>query len=320
MRGSLIAIVFSFVVFTACGSGSVRPDICDGTNPNGCPAASQANYPTAEFVACGKAWHGLGTCFVKRGELLDSVGLEIQGYSRGTVRLVSQDCFIDETLRYENSQRVRMGLSGIADQSCLLSFVITPEFDPNQAEGVIIRSFKGHLWVGVREQEDVSIEFISKIPEGGDAEIRVPVGTPGLHRVVFRGCDIGFDKCIESKDGMIGIHLSEIGPKPGMKRCILQGGIEDGGQNKFITWMIWGYDKKFVPLPIPVVEFDKNKINIIGDPNVSVVSLDEEWRLKNIARFKFDPMTPHIVRLLTVGGRSVFGIWNIDRRSFEWMQ
>lgn len=320
MRGSLIAVIFSFAVLTACGSGNVRPDICDGTNPNGCPAASQANYPTAEFVACGKAWHGLGTCFLKRGELLDSVGLAIQGYNRGTIRFVSQDCFIDETLRYENNQRVRIGLSGVSNQSCLLSFVVTPEFDPGQTEGVIIRSFKGHLWLAVREKEDVSVEFISKTPEGGDAEIRIPVGSPGLHRVVFRGCDVGFDEAVEAIDGTISIRLQQVIPSIGLKRCILQGGVEDSDRNKFITWMVWGYDKNFVPLPIPVIEIYKNRISIIGDPNVSVISLDEEWKLKNIARFKFDPMTPHVVRLLTVGGRSVFGIWNPDRRSFEWIQ
>ena len=320
MRYSLVVLIVGLFTVMGCGSGKIRPDVCDGTSQTGCPAASQANYPTAEFYACGKAFHGLGVCFVERGELLDTVAISIQGYNSGTIRIVSQDCFLDDDLRYEGNQRVRIGLPGVARESCLLSFVISPEHDSEETSGIVIRSFKGHLWISVKDKDDQTFGFTSKVAEDGDAEVAIPVASPGAHRIAFRGCGVSFDQSVDADGGFVRVTLKQLLPHLLIQRCVLQGGVEDASGPVFVSWMVWGYDKRFIPLPRPAISFDGDKLKVSADRNVSVISLDSGYKLDTSAEFKFDKTKFHTLRLLTVGGRSVLGFWSVQQGAFTWMQ
>lgn len=317
MRTLLIVLMLLFV--SGCRSGRIRPDVCDGTNPNGCPYAAQANYQTVEFSACGYSWNGLGTCFVEKGKSLDSIELSIQGYHKGAIRVTSKTCeVIDEDVRYENSQRVRIGLYGEAKESCVIGFALMPEYDDEETSAVVIRSLKGFLWVSVTEQGDETFGAVSKVAEGGDAVLRVPVAADGDYRVAFRGCGTAFDKTITASGGLVEVRVRDLIPTLGIQRCYFAGGVERGGAVKYVSWLVSGYDKRFIPLPIPVVKFDGEKINVSADKNVSVIALDGSFKLDTSAEFKFKRQEAHVLRALTVAGRVAVGYWLPKEQRFVW--
>lgn len=295
--GALLAVFFA-----SCGGPTLRPD-----------PILPANYPTAEFTAGGRRWHGLGVVLIPRGKPLDTVGFSVQGYVDGTIRLVSEKCAIDELFRYAGSVDTPYSLPGRADQSCLLSIVTLPEYPGEKDAGVPIRSFKGALWIRVVDDGEEVRAFQSKVSELTDASIDLAL--PGAARVhaIFRGCGTKFESDLPVSGDQLTLKLSQLFPdlKPTSNQCVLSGRVDiDHDHSFYVTWMVWTYGKDYVPLSVPSVAYKDGKLKVSADQNATVIWLDNDLRYNISETFKFDPSKPHLLRVLTTGGRSVIGSWN----------
>lgn len=307
------ALVVVLALLSGCGA-SLRPD--------GVALSSiQANDPRAEFVACGKLWAGLGYCPVNRGTAIDSaVALEIQGYYAGTIRVVSTTCDVDDSLRYSGSQRVRYFIQGRATQSCVVTFTVSPEYPDEEKSGIVVNSFKGQLLVQVVDPGYPEHYKITRMPLGFDDQFDIPAELPQEYQVEVRGCGTKFSKKITPTNGSIAIKVSDL-LVPGsdadyVRGCIFRGGITGG---TMFSWMVWVYDPKYAPLPKPAIEFDKATLKVTGSDAVSVVALDGGFVVNRGAQFKkFDKTQPHVLRLLTVKGRSAIGQWVPAQGGFTW--
>lgn len=292
-RNTALSILIG-VLFSSCGTPNLKPDPVQPTN-----------YPTAEFTACGERWVGLGACAIRKGERFDSIDLAIQGYAQGTMQVVSEACAIDDVFRYSSNQSVKYSLDGNVDHSCLLSIIVLPEFPSEDKAGVPIRSFKGQLWVRVIEQSDTVKLFETKIPQGLDANIEL--GSESAH-LVFRGCGVEYDADKPAINGKLVIKLSDLfADLKQIRSCVLSGRMDIGSESTYLTWMVWSYDEKYIPLSTPSTVQSKKKISVIADEAVSVLWLDDDFRYSRETEFDFDPTKPHILRALTIGGRSVVG-------------
>ena len=302
-------IVFLAVFLSGCGH-NLRPD-------TSLPSI-QANYPTAEFRACGKVWHGLGACEILEGEPLDRVDLKIQGYYKGTVRIVSADCQIDDTFRYDNNALIHYSIAGSGSKSCVVSFVVSPEYPNEATSAIVIHSLKGYLFVRVSKPDEHWEFYRARVPESGVGHLVMPLELNQPARVLASGCGMKFDRVVQPEGGNIVLSYSDIIGPITVKGCILQGLLIDGAVQRFFTAMVWGYDKRYVPLATPVVSEDGGKIRVDGGSEVSVVSLDALYRISNKGSFKFDKTKNHVLRILTVAGRSKLGIWAAGGDRWEW--
>lgn len=284
-----------------------------------------ANFPTAEFSACGKLWRGLGICVLERGADLASVELEIKGYFDGAVKIDSTDCNLDELVRYSKHQSVRPRLIGPAAESCLISFVVSPEFPNEASQGIKVNSLVGHLWLTVELPGETWGSYLSKVRAGKESSIRVELGEKqgeSAHAIFF-GCDSTYETdLVVDAYGAIDLKATQIlGRAIAKESCILEGGIIIGKNQYMLTWMIWGYDEHFLDLPDPLVTLSNGKLTLKGDQNVSALSLDDSWSICNEHTIKkFDPAKPHIARALTVNGRSALGVWSPEKKEFSWIR
>jgi hypothetical protein len=73
-----------------------------------------------------------------------------------------------------------------------------------------------------------------------------------------------------------------------------------------------------VQLPEPVIDFKGNKIKITADGQVSVLSVDSQFKINNVGTFDWDISQDHVIRLITVRGRTLFGVYDSIERDIKW--
>lgn len=297
-------LLLSMLLLLASGcAGKLRPDTT--------MLATKANYPTAEIHACGQRFVGIGICPIVRGSAI-TVG--VQGYYQGSVRIDSQRCNLAVSQRYAGSGEIKQTIT--PTDSCLIDFVVSPEYPREDKSGLVIGSLKGRLYVKVLDPGNSYQTLVSKIPVGTSAvfAIRTPETTDT--RVVFRGCDTGFDKTVTLTGGTLPVTSSELLDVKTPVSCVFEG-VALGVVPARLGWQAWWYDPAFNPLPTPAVTINGNKIKVVGDPGVSIIALNQKYVIDREATFKnFDPTKPNILRLLTVGGRLALGQWN--GKEFVW--
>jgi len=81
--------------------------------------------------------------------------------------------------------------------------------------------------------------------------------------------------------------------------------------------MIWVYNEKYTPLSVPEIEFDGANLEIDADSEVSVVSVDREYKMDNDGEFLVHPMDYHTARVLSVK-RSRSGFWDPEEGEWKW--
>lgn len=316
----ILTLLGVFLTFALAGCGkNLRPDIVI--------PATQAKYPSAEFYACGKIFNGLGECDVDEGQELNSIDLKIQGYYKGTVKF-SSNCELDSALplsvRYSKNSIVPFHLPGPAIKTCGVSFVISPEYPNEQDQKLVIHSFKGHLLLKVKIPGTKWVGLSTKVKAGiGPSDVfKIKLNTNDEKvDVSFRSdrCEVNKDDLeLDVNEGSVTVKLRELLSEVKIKTCILNGVVFTSEEAIRVSWFIAGYDPKFIPLPIPVTEINENKIKILADDNVSVISLDDTYYIDREIEIEFDITKQHIIRILTIGGRLALGIW-IPEKGFEWM-
>lgn len=330
--GRAAAAVIFAVSLSLLGCASLRPDSVK-------IPAIEANYPTAEFSACGQSWHGLGICVLESGEDLSKVALSIQGYYLGSVR-IANNCKSDQSLpdavNYTNSSAIPYALPGKAETSCGISFIVSPEFPKEKDQPIVIHSFVGHLYIKVLKPGQKWFGFTSKVVSAPDPldTISVAVNSPEAVPFFFESgnCSVKIEGTFPATNGVVVIPLKALLPIVPNKTCILNGAILDGATPIRLSWFVAGYSTEFTPLALPSltvepgVEFDGftfkhiERLKVLGDDNVSIVSMDSLYKIDRTATFPFNRNIPHVLRMLTVAGRSVLGFWDPKKGEWGWKQ
>jgi len=295
-------LLFCFFLLMSGCSTTLRPDLS-------LPAA-EAGYPTAEFYAGGNLFHGLGSVVAARGSPLSDVNLEVQGYFSGVIRVDSAACGVSESVVYSNSSRVKITLPGVAVASCLLDILVSPSYpEKNNKTNERTYQFKGQLAVKVLGKQDPWIGYSTKLRADGDEPVIIDVGAPGQYHLVFRGCSSKYDEMLRTPSSTIKAQFKAVVPaKNKDPHCLLEGFIErvdKWSPPVRLSWQVWRYSSDFLPLPIPSVTAGSwGRVSVEGDPSVSVISLDDEYKVNYKAEFYFDDKAPHTLRVFTVKGRS----------------
>lgn len=305
-------VVITTVLFLIGCSGKLRPD------PS--ISAIEANYPTLEIDACGKKWHGLAMCGLQKDESYSKINLKIQGYNEGTLRVDSKNCNLDFSINYTNNQSIPIHVPGSINRNCIISFTLSPKFPNEQDTAIQIYSIRGHVAINLI---DVTAwqRGVRKVSGNFSSELSLFSGF-GESVVLMEGCGKSYKKkFIADNSGLITIELADAIHFPyDIGTCIIEGfltseELEDFSFNIFVA----KYDSNFTPLPFPVITRDR-KLNVEGDESVSIINLDDKIVVDRVASFKFDETLPHTLRLLTVKGRTVIGVWNLNNKIWELQQ
>jgi hypothetical protein len=279
--------------------------------------AMDANYLSAEFTACGQHFDGMGICTVEAGQDFSQVALGVQGYYQGDVRFTT-DCVSTsdplDSILYSNSNQVIYPLTGQAIVSCGISFVVSPQYPNEKNETFVIHSFEGELYIKVVPVGQKWLGFKNKVTAGANPSevLQLPTAFP-TSEVLFEGCGIKYDQVISAINGVLYVPLKAVLPTVPQQTCVMSGAYWQGNDAIRLTWMIDGYDSKFISLPIPNVSQSGNSLKVQGDDNTSVIALDAQYSVDNSGSFKFNPKVSHTLRLLTIGGRSMIGDYSASK-------
>lgn len=298
-------LLFFFIILLGC-AGKLRPDPIP-------VSAIDANYPTAEIVAEGQRFNGLGILYVKPGTAMSTLGIYLQGYYKGTFTIDSSKCKIHDKFRYDGFTLHKISLTGTFKESCFLDIVASHEWPKESSSGIEISAVKGRIWLVSKK----ALTKVSKSHEFETTGIEIPVSGESA-RVVFRGCSSTFDKRIEAFDHIVTALLDDVIEITGHARCGLVGAAVDNTTKTAIYWMAWIYNVAFEALPVPVIARGKRKIDIEADPGVSIISLGNTFEISNKASFKMDWSKPYVLRLITVKGRLLIGEWNPSKEEWLW--
>lgn len=284
----------------------LSPSCVTALRPDPSPPAVDANFPTAEFWAQDRLFHGLGEVSLTRGQPLSAAALKVQGYYKGVIRVDSDGCKIAQSWNYVKHELKTVELHGVAETSCLVDIIVMPTYPGEDGGGERVFEYKGQLFIKVLDDNKDWYGAHTAVKAGNDAGLAIPMGAEvGPNRVVFRGCDINFDRFYPVEKGVINVKLSELGKSVAQRRCVVEGFVQLGNGNvKRVSWHVWTYGIEFAPLPLPSIEVDGDHIVVSSDPPVSAISMDDEYQPGPEAKFRFDDKITHVLRLLTTKGRS----------------
>lgn len=322
----LIQILFILTAAAGCGTLSKLRE--DPVIP-----AAVANYPTLEFRACGQVFHGQGVCYLQKGQAFDSVELRVQGYYQGTGRVVSQACKLDYTFTYKDSELVRINLpNSEPEKNCAVNITLSPEYPKEWRSGIEVHSLIGVLGVRLQSGQETWVGETRRLTGNWKSNLALRVGPANKSaRVVMRGCGVAYDRVLQAENDTLYVPLEQAVKRAERASCVLEGvALAFGGDFTF-TVIVTQYatelplDPKwkgfgFGPLAIPVAEMRSSSIKLTGSDQVSIVSVDDDHKVASKGSFNFDKREFHIIRLITVKGRTVLGVWEPGSQEVEWNQ
>lgn len=304
----IFAVLLLVLAVVGCGKGNLRQDPV-------WPVPFDAEYPTAEIQACGMV-HDLGhaLCAVERGQPYNQVKLGVYVYYKGTVKVASRDCDLDEEFTYDQTGVLPINIPGGAGKNCNITVTVQPKF-PKEENGVKIHSLKGMLFIRVLEKTNKNWKgFAEKIAgKNFSATITMWVGKQDSDvEVNVGGCgSAGYKAVARPVDGFVEFEVEDVLPADmPLKTCTMEGYVRSKVFKDFLfNVLISKYDERMTPLPIPAVKIDGKKIIITADSAVSVIAVNDKYELSNEVKLDWKADQVNTVRLLTVSGRSVVGIW-----------
>jgi hypothetical protein len=282
-------------------------------------AATDANYPSLEMRACGKTWHGDAVCALEKGQSLNSVAFSFQGYAIGSYRIYSKSCAIDQSATYKENEEIKVSIPGIAKESCVVTVTMAPAYPDEYNPGIKLYSFRGSLAIKVKDHEDW-LGFTKKVTGNFKSSLELNIGGDADVKLVMDGCGKLYSKTVKNEGGVVTAPLHEAFQATEPKTCVLDAAVISPEFEDFLfDVMISYYDGKFTPLSIPAVVLQDNKLKVTALGVVSVISLDDKFEFETEAEFDFDPNQDHILRTLTVKGRSALGLWSKTQQKWEWL-
>lgn len=312
------------VLLTGCGTPQLKED----------PVipAIKANYPTLEFWACSKLWHGLGVCYIEPDQPHTSVNLRVQGYYKGTGRIYSQTCEIDKTFTYTENQLIPIEIPELEPgRNCLVNVILSPEYPKEWRSGIAIWSLKGMLAIRVRHGDEDWSGHVRRLTGRWKSQLDLQVGPHKAARVAIRGCGVKYDKKLGVDNGWLRIELSEAYRRE-VGDCVAEGvALISGVRDTTFSVLTAQYatelpldpdwrDFGFIPLAIPVWTLNGSTLKVTAQEAVSIISLNDKYEIDNEAKFSFDRKRTNILRLITVKGRTVLGVWYPGSQDWEWYQ
>ncbi len=308
-----IALLF---LFASMGCSHIRPDPV-------LPPSIEAQYPSLEIQACGQLPDELGMvlCPVVKGEPLSRLNFRVMGYYKGTIKVASKECEIDESISYEGTGLVQIPLRGTAEKSCVASVTVSPQFPREEKSGIKIHSLRGHLVVRVLPAGQQWVGFARKVTGDFSSGLRMWVGPQESVLVLVAGCGQSvYNEVHQVVDGFLDLNLSSLVPKVmPIQVCVLEGAVvSQDYQDLLFSVAVANYDPRYTSLPIPSTRVEKGKLYVNADNAVSAIALNEEYRLNNKGSFKFDPQVTNYLRLLTVAGRALLGVWLPEQQVWQW--
>lgn len=288
-------LLLAFFFFSVAGCGGAKINV-DRSIP-----ATQANYPTAEFRACGRLWHGLGGCQLKTGQSLDDLNIEVQGYYSGMVRIIGtgDECQFDEVVSYSNNSVIPVHIPKKIQTNCTIGFLVSPQIPHAKDQPVVIRSFMGFLRIRATDQNWAFSKYETMETDGASIQLQPSGFNPGEQvRVVAKGCSQSIDQIMLVES--IRLSLSAIQAQ----NCFLEVAII-GSKAQVQTIGLTSYSSVFAPLAAPVIENGW----VYAGPDVAVITVDDKFYVGSEVKYK---KQPSIVRVLSTAGRSVIMIRNTE--------
>lgn len=281
-------------------------------------SAIGGGYPTAEFTACGGLWHGVGICVVEEGSDLEDIDFAIQGYYAGSVRIDSGQCGITDTRIYRDNQQIKNILHGEATRSCVLTFTVSPEYPGQKNSEIVTSSFRGHLRLKVIPKGQYIKSAVFRIPETFHKTWSFGVGEEGPVEVYFEGCGISYHKQFTpGANHRVSVPLEDLFSGTA-RTCVLEGVVRSKKyKDLLLTAIVAVYSDAFNLVPLPLIEYKNQRLKVVADPAVAVLSVGSEYVLDNQHSFKVSRKS--IIRMLTVKGRSNLGIFDPATGSVEWI-
>lgn len=294
---------FVFVLFVlSCSTIRVDPSV----------SATGAGFPTAEGVVLGERFRGLRVVSVQRGQSLADLGFKIQGLFSGTVKIDSANCQINETVRYSESELIPVLMDKPATLSCVISFLVSPEYPNQKNNPIVVSSFKGALAIRVLDGEAWMGKSLV-VPNTSDEMLVLDLKEQNPVRAVFYGCGIEYsEKLYPEEDGTVLVRLNDLMVNT-ETTCVLSGLIISSEyEDLLIDVFVARHSDSFIDLPKPVVKFKKDKLCVEADPTVSFIMTDKQT--SNCLEKCFD--NPSFIRGVTVKGRSFLGV--VKDGGIEW--
>lgn len=313
MRKNILFCLYALLLFTAS---------CANIKPDGSLSAVDAGYPTAEFRACGKLWHGIGVCSLTEGSDLSKIDFKVQGYYKGTVKVDSVNCGGSQAIRYVDSQLVDNILSGTPELSCVVTISVNPEFPNQQHQSLVVNGLRGYLSIRLIPAERSWEGYVLKEAGEWKRAWKIYVGESDPVRVSLIGCGKKFDSNITpDATGYVSVPMDVVLAEVSPQVCLMEGIIiSQNYQNKYLSAVIALYQPAYTLLPVPVLKISGNKLSVSGDSTVSVISLDEDYKLASTGAFKFDSTKYHVFRAITIKGRTVLAEYTPTTKVFRWIQ
>ena len=301
----IVALAELIVLLLLTGQGCAHTASLDPS-----PPAAASNYPTAEFWVQGKIFHGLGEIALKKGDLLASLDIKVHGYFEGTIRVDSSFCHIRKSFNFSTTGLSSIPLTGKAEDSCVLDIVVASVYPKVYDSNTLVYEQKGQLLVKVLTDQRPFFLASSRVQEKSDYWLHVPVeGMTGSIQAIFKGCGYGYTDTVPINDNEALLSARWVGGQQLPTRCVYEGFLEGLGGITRVSWNVWTYAKEFSPLPLPTLSLEGEKLTVRGDRSVAAIVLDDSLELSWKASFSFDTERDHVLRLVTVKGRSVVCQW-----------
>lgn len=290
------AMILVCVTMLGCGSGKLVPD-------QSIPS-TDAHYATAEINACGRRFHGLGVCALEKNKDIADLEISVQGYYGGTVQWYSQGCGVDYSEEYAGNDVIRLKLAGKINKSCIISVTVSPKYTPEMTNDLAVYSFRGHLAVKL-SPGGAWLGETRKLSGNWQDNLKIPVQGGTAAQVVFRGCNRTYKAELPILGYYVDVPLREAANIAEGAPCLLDGFALNKLTDLTVNALLQVNSSLYSPLSIPIIESGET-LRVTAEAAVSVISLDNQFVLSSSAKFKnFNEQLPHVLRLLTVKGRSV---------------
>jgi hypothetical protein len=310
MRKSLLGCVL-LVLATACCTGRIKEDQSK--------SAIDANYMTAEMLACGERYFGLGVCYAPYG---GEIKFSVQGVYKGQMRVVSTGCAVDETFTYAENELVTLSYR-MQNRRCLFGITMTPDFPRSIKGSTVIYGLRGLIAFRAEEGDTYFADYLQTVEDRPSAVLEVPVASKDPVQVTLGGCGQPISRLEATPaNGIISLQLKDYVNLSNVDVCVLDGYVLSEEDDITVTGLYTRFSSDFSPLAIPEVVMDpkSKRLTVNAPPSTGVVALDSRIEIEAKACFKdFDSTVPHVLRLYTSKGRSVIGEWNPQEGEWIWM-
>lgn len=285
----IVLIILTMVLF-ACGSFPDDPSI----------SSVDSNYSSLEIYGQNKLFNGLAVFEAIEGSSFKDLNISIQGYYSGDLRIVSEDCEIDEARTYEKNQKISLNYPLTINSGCLFSVVLSVSY-PSSGP-VVVHPFKGHFYIAVKKKTRSENRTLkTAINRLRNIEINFKEDAT----VYFRGCGSSSENKIRVNQGKIRFKLDEYFQTEIKRTCLIQLALVGEHETKRVRILTSFYSDRYFNIATPVTKFSKRKLKITAIDAVAVTSVGPKYRQSNKGKFKYKE--GDTVRLITSKGRLLLG-------------